>query len=239
MNSKISFKPSLALVMTGAAVIFAGTSVQAQTALIETAKQSCTDAAKAKGFELQNVLSSETTADGGAKVVLNLIRNGASAKLTCNLSKEGEVLLGNSGTTEMATSSPTQAPVVTGTVIAETAAAETTPGSFSWWSLLPLLGVPLFLLLAKGWPESGYPNHWGKKAIGGVKIDRNAEVIVRHSGHNGIDAHSGPGLNYPATRHFNDGNRETLTGRQNDGWVEMTDGEWLPLEYLDLEPNLV
>jgi hypothetical protein len=252
-------KSPVVIVIASTAFLCATTPVVSQDALMEKAKQSCVDAAKAKGFDLKEVLSSESTANGGVKIILNLTRKGGSAKLTCNQTKEGKVTLGGAGTSSTAGSNADQSTGSTSgdttgtstgtgemgtTSTLDSAAASANVKTYSGWLnpwlglLLPLLGLLPLLLFAKGWHESGYPTRWGKKAST-VTLGRNSEAVVRHSHHDGTDVHSGPGSNYQVTRHLQNGNRVILTGRQDNHWVELTDGGWLPIETLDLDPHLV
>lgn len=122
-------------------------SVQASDpAVVEQAKTLCLDKAKAQGYELKDVLYAGASEILGkdAKIVLQLIKGGQVAKLTCNYDvKSGGVDFG----------SPEAAPP---------------PVSIPWWGfLLPLLGLLALWFLAKGKDKTRTYGHYHDADIRG------------------------------------------------------------------------
>jgi hypothetical protein len=115
-------------------------------AIVEQAKTLCLDKAKAEGYELKSVLYSGSSDIPGkdAKVVLQLIKNGQVAKLTCNYDQK-------SGMADFGTSEAALPPV-----------------SIPWWGfLLPLLGLLVLWFLSKGKHEARTYGHYYEADIRG------------------------------------------------------------------------
>jgi hypothetical protein len=115
-------------------------------AIVEQAKTLCLDKAKSEGYELKNVLYAGASEIPGkdAKVVLQLIKDGQVAKLTCNYDvKSGGVDFG----------APEAAPP---------------PVSIPWWAfLLPLLGLLALWFLSKGRNKATTYGHYYEADIRG------------------------------------------------------------------------
>jgi len=192
--------------------------------LVKKAEQSCIEKAQADGFTLNRVVSSETTADGGAKVVLDLTKtaDGTKAPLTCNLSKDGTISIGDS--------------------VAAAAGAVRAPGIAPWlWALLPLIGLPLLLAWARGRRTEEVVAATRRYApVGGVSeriYERHEATIYSNSDH--LDVYSGPGTAYRVTGSVRNGQRVTLTGRYDNNWAELENGGWIPAEYITAATRLV
>ncbi|MDX2229579.1 MAG: hypothetical protein NW220_08070 [Leptolyngbyaceae cyanobacterium bins.349] len=185
--------------------------VQAQALvgdLADRARESCVNRAAERGFQLKEVVSVVGTTDGGAKVVLLLTRQGSEARLTCDLSKDGSVVLGDE-------------PGTTATTVAPTTEATATPnyGPLAWL-LLPLLGLPLLYWWTKGRDrmvvasaENAVSNYAG-------------EAVVQTNDAT-LPIYSGPGTNYRITSTLRNGQHVNVTGRYQDGWAELTQGGWV------------
>lgn len=201
----------IAVAASVAAAVFAAPAlVSAQDAsLLEKAKQSCTQAAEAKGYKLNNIDSSEATADGGVKVRLDLTKtaDNTKAKLTCNLGKDGKVAFGDGSDAMAAT---------------ETAASGIAP----WlWVLLPLIGLPLLLAWARGRQTEGI-------VAASDRTYERQEATIRANSDN-LDIYSGPGTTYRVNGNLQNGERVVLTGRRENNWAELESGGWIPAQYLE------
>jgi FAD/FMN-containing dehydrogenase len=181
--------------------------------IVETAKKSCTDDAVAKGYTVNNVVTAEQTADGGAVVKLDLTKNsdGTKAPLTCTLGKDGKVAFGEAVTTTTETARNTAWP----------------------WLLLPLLGLPALLWWARGRnaePVRTVSRDYvsASRFVPGERVD----AIVR-STTDALNIHSGPGTSYNVTGTLNNGQRVTLSGRYDNNWAELASGGWIPTQYLE------
>jgi len=190
------------------------TAVSAQTVsadLSTAAKDACTRSAESKGFTVKEVVSVEPKAGttDGATVVLNLDKAGQLYKLTCGYSAS------------------TGASIDDGISGAVNTAARTFNYSAPSlaWLLLPLIGLPLLLALFKG---------RDKDAVGYATRTERLEGLVRNRGR-ALNVHSGPAAHHSVTETLRDGQRILLSGRQQDGWVELAEGGWVSSEALDLD----
>jgi hypothetical protein len=91
--------------------------------------------------------------------------------------------------------------------------------------LLPLIGLPLLLALFKG---------RDKDTVGYATRTERLEGLVRNRGR-ALNVHSGPAAHHSVTETLRDGQRILLSGRQQDGWVELAEGGWVSSEALDLD----
>jgi uncharacterized protein YgiM (DUF1202 family) len=208
----IRFSTALALAAT---LTIAAQSVQAQavsTDLAERARESCTSKAREKGFELKEVVSTDATPDGGVRVVLNLTRDGANARLTCTLGSDGAVAFGDDTTAATAvTPERTYSPLIP-----------------PWLGLLlPLAGLIPLLLWAKGRDAAEY-----ERRATTVRAGDRYEGVVRTDGQP-LDVHSGPSSTSRVIGNLRNGQRVTLSGRQDDNWVELADGGWIPARNIE------
>lgn len=178
-------------------------------ALASRARELCITRARERGFELKSVESIVSVGDGGVRAVLSLTRQGANATLTCTLTKEGTVALGDD----------------TGTGI--TANAQPAPTGPLAWLLLPLLGLPLLGWWAKGrdranlaYAQADYPSY-----------GRASEAAVRTGGDQ-LNVHVAPGSHHPVIRTLPDGQRVNTTGRYLEGWAELEQSGWVHADSL-------
>ena len=212
------------------------TAVSAQTVsadLSTAAKDACTRSAESKGFTVKEVVSVEPKAGAtdGATVVLNLDKAGQLYKLTCGYSASTGASIDDSSSTASTMTAPatttTAAPTTTTTTTTTTATAPT----FNYsapnlaWLLLPLIGLPLLLALFRG---------RDKDAVGYATRTERLEGLVRNRGR-ALNVHSGPAAHHSVTETLRDGQRILLSGRQQDGWVELAEGGWVSSEALDLD----
>lgn len=178
-------------------------------ALASRAKELCITRAGEQGFKLKEVTSIVSVADGGVRAVLSLTRQGANATLTCTLSKEGKVALGDDA----------------GGMSADTLPA---PGNGPLaWLLLPLLGLPLLWWWAKGRDRANPAYAQGDYAAYG----RASEAVVRTGGDD-LNVHSAPGSHHPVIRTLPDGQRVNTTGSYLEGWAELEQGGWVHADSL-------
>lgn len=127
------------LLFTASLAIPISSAYAADPAVVEQAKTSCLDKAKTEGYELKDVLYAGSSDIPGkdAKVVLQLIKDGQVAKLTCNYDvKSGGVEFG----TPEAAPPPVSIPL--------------------WGFLLPLLGLLALWFLAQGKDETPTYGHY-------------------------------------------------------------------------------
>jgi FlaG/FlaF family flagellin (archaellin) len=188
---------------------------QVSAELDSAARAACMRSAEAKGFQVVDVVSvvpKPGVADG-ANVVLNLTQNGQAYKLTCGYTASAGALFDNQQTTGADT---------TGTTTA------TAPDmSRLWWLLLPLLGLPLLLWWAKGRDINEYS----------TVADTHYEGVIRHPGP--VKVYSGPSTSYRVLDTLEDGHRVVLTGQQDNNWVELQGGGWIPVQYIDANARYV
>ncbi|MBV9389532.1 MAG: hypothetical protein JOZ78_24180 [Chroococcidiopsidaceae cyanobacterium CP_BM_ER_R8_30] len=95
-----------------------------------------------------------------------------------------------------------------------------------WWLLIPAIGLPLLLLWTRG-----------RDSETRTAVER-YEAIVRRNG-SSVDIHSGPGDSYKVTGTLHDRQRVVLSGRQDNNWVELSEGGWVPTQYLETSPHYV
>lgn len=216
-NKKLSIKLASAIALASSAMVSLTAPSYAQSTvpadLAKRAQDSCVNNARADGYDLKEVVSVEPIADGDVKVVLNLTRNGADARLTCTLNKAGDVVFGDdatAATSDTRTYQPWFHPL--------------------WLGLLSLLGLAALLWWLKGrgteeaqyYPRQDYAVPHGERS----------EAIVTTNGEP-LDIYSGPGTINKVTGNLRNGERVTLSGRQENNWVELADGGWIPMEYLE------
>ena len=96
-----------------------------------------------------------------------------------------------------------------------------------WWLLLPLIGLPLLLAWTRGRDRKFYRAY-----------QERSEAIVRNDGKS-LSIHSGPDASRTVTGVLYDGQQVTLSGRQDDNWVELADGGWVPKRFLDMSAKYV
>jgi hypothetical protein len=224
-------------------------------ALSDAATAACKDSAVAKGFQVVNVVAVEPksgTADA-ANVVLNLSKNGQAFKLTCGYTKAAGAAIGDTSSpaavatatpspVETATPSPTATPSVTPTPAPAT--AEKPAGISPWWWLLPILGIPLLALLFRSPrreavappPERTYTPPPAPEPVRPTPDPRSyvtpAQAVVRGGGRS-VSVYAGPATTHRVAGSLEDGQRIMLTGRTENGWAELTDGNWVPASSLE------
>ena len=209
------------------------TAVSAQTVsadLSTAAKDACTRSAESKGFTVKEVVSVEPKAGAtdGATVVLNLDKAGQLYKLTCGYSASTGASIDDSSSTASTMTAPatttTAAPTTTTTTTATAPTFNYSAPNLAWL-LLPLIGLPLLLALFRG---------RDKDAVGYATRTERLEGLVRNRGR-ALNVHSGPAAHHSVTETLRDGQRILLSGRQQDGWVELVEGGWVTSEALDLD----
>jgi len=199
------------------------TLAQTPNEMLKKAETSCIQKAEADGYQLNRVVTAEETANGGAKVVLDLtkVSDGTKAPLTCNLTKDGTVSFGDA--------------------VATAADAVRAPGIAPWlWALLPLIGLPLLLAWARGrrTEEAVAATRRYVPAGASERIYERHEATIR-SNSDTLDVYSGPGTAYRVTGSVRNGQRITLTGRYDNNWAELENGGWIPAEYITAATRLV
>ncbi|NJN87692.1 MAG: SH3 domain-containing protein [Leptolyngbyaceae cyanobacterium SL_7_1] len=207
----VSAQTAIAALVLGAVLSTPPASAQVEQA-IETAQQACAEQAEADGFTLQEVVEAGPSdrPDKDAKIVLNLTRDGAEARLTCYYSEAEGVVFGDE---------------------AEAGAGSGVDLSRLWWMLLPLIGLPLLLWWA-GQRDRATHAAAGQRAFVADPSTR-TEAVVRNNG-NSINIHSGPGGDYRVTDTLSDQQRVALTGNYQNEWAELADGGWVHTHNLDI-----
>lgn len=209
-----SFASSAGVVAIALATALLPTYAQSIPAELETnATDACTEKAEADGFAVDQVRSVSQLDDDTVNVVLDLTRDSQAFKLTCGYSvASGEAAVGDS---------------------ADAAPVDTyQPWISPWlWLLLPLIGLPLLLFWAGNRRDDRYARG-GEVAPGG-----RSEALVKTT-RDAVDIHAGAGTTHQVTGTLRDGQRVTLSGRRDNDWVELADGGWVPLEFLETNPRL-
>jgi uncharacterized protein YgiM (DUF1202 family) len=183
------------------------------------AREACVQKAQAGGFTVKDVVSVTPSDADTVRVALNLDRNGQAFRLTCGYSaSKNSAMVGDDANTATA-------PVQT-----------YQPWLNPWLGiLLPLLvGLPLLWAWARGHNSEEYVRYIGSH----VDHAEPSEAIVRTSG-NPLDVYSGPASSYRVTRNLRNGQRVTLSGQYDGDWVELSDGGWIPTQYLETSPRFV
>ncbi len=88
-----------------------------------------------------------------------------------------------------------------------------------WWLLLPLIGLPLLLLWARGREDATV-------ATGRAAAVRDVDAYVHTQG-GYLSVHARPDGSSDVLRSLEDGAHVHLTGRRDDIWVELKDGGWV------------
>jgi hypothetical protein len=175
------------------------------------AQDACVEQARAKGFNLENVVSVESANADTVRVVLNLTQNGQRYKLTCNYNKASGTSVYEDTTTTTTTHQPLINPWLLGLV-------------------LPLVGLGLLWLWTKGRGSDKHDRHTRKN------LGNRSEAIVR-TRRDRLEIYSGPGTTYRITGNLRNGQQVILSGRYNNNWAELADGGWVPLQYLETNPQ--
>ncbi len=140
--------------------------------LATTAKEACISAAKVKGFDLKEVISTTAKGTDGADVILHLTRDGQLYKLTCGYTPGGTMI---------------------GDETAEPGTAMTKDSDLSglWWALLPLAALLGLLWWLKGRGHSDAATPVGRYP-----------AIIRHPGSSlDIHSGPGTGYDVTGTLH--------------------------------------
>ncbi|MFQ4145583.1 SH3 domain-containing protein [Chlorogloeopsis sp. ULAP02] len=179
------------------------------------AQDACVDQARAKGFNLENVASVESANADTVRVVLNLTQNGQSYKLTCNYNKASGTSVYEDTTTATATATATHQPLINPWLLG---------------LVLPLVGLGLLWLWTRGRGSDRYDRYTRKGQ------DHRSEGIIKIRSDR-LEIHSGPGTTYRITGNLRNGQRVILSGRYNNNWAELADGGWIPLQYVETNPQ--
>lgn len=224
----------ISIAVLAATMISLGAPARAQSSLtpeLQTqAEQACIESAQTRGFELDEVVSVAPTDGDTVQVVLNLLRNGQLYKLTCGYSTAdrsatvGEEAPGNAGAADTSTTAPS---------------TTQTYQSFNPWLglLIPLIGLPLLLLWAKGRRSDEY-NRYANGDYDRVVYGERSEAIVR-SNDELVNVYSGPGSTYRVTDTLRQGQRIILSGRYDSDWLELENGGWVPARYVETATRYV
>ncbi len=209
------FKSSAALALASTTLVLFATPSLAQQALtpaLQTrAREACVQKAQADGFTVRDVVSVAPANADTVNVVLSLDKAGQLYKLTCGYSaSKNTALVGDNSAA---------------------APAQTYQPWISPWlfTLLPLLlGLPLLWAWTRG--RHNEPARYTGADTHVRHADQ--EAVVRTDG-SLLDVHSGPANSYRVTGNLRNGQQVTLTGRQDNNWVELAEGGWVQREYLD------
>lgn len=211
-----NLKKTGVLAMLSAATLAIASPIQAQGTVApevaNAAKTACIDKAQADGYTLKDILSVEPYDATGdrVKVVLNLVKGGTEARLTCGYTKGDQSVAFDAG-------SP-----------AETA-TEPDRGVNPWlWLLLPIIGIPLLILLTRGKQRT---DNYDNDTIRTAGTER-TEGLIKTNGEE-LDIYSGPGTTYRVTGTLRNGDRVTLTGRKENNWLELDNGGWIPAQFVE------
>lgn len=211
-----NLKKAGALAMIGAATLAVATPIHAQGTvapdLANAAKTACINKAQADGYTLKDVLSVEPYDATGdrVKVVLNLVKNNAEARLTCGYTKGDQSVSFDPG------------------AAAETA-QDTARGVNPWlWLLLPLIGIPLLIALTRGRQRPAEDDNYATRTT----TTGRTEGFVRTNGE-ALDVYSGPATTYRVTGTLRNGDRVVVTGRRENNWLELENGGWIPAQYVE------
>jgi hypothetical protein len=209
------FLASCAAILISAA---APSLAQSTPQMLETAKNACIEKAAAEGYDPKQaeVISSKAVDANTVEVVLNLTKDGSNfARLTCPYSAEkGVISLGEN--------------VVTKPNL-----------SRLWWLLLPLLAIPLLLWFLRPRNRRDYvaadrvsterPREY--VAADRVQSQNYTEAYVKTSGEM-LEVKEYPNATSRVVRRLSHDEHVNLTGQQNQGWVELSGGGWVPSRFL-------
>jgi uncharacterized protein YgiM (DUF1202 family) len=209
-----NLKKAGALALLSAATFTVASPLHAQAIapdLANEAKTACIDKAKADGYTLKDIVSVEPYDATGdrVRVVLNLEKGGAAARLTCGYTKGDRSVAFDAGQ-------------------AADTARDTAQGVNPWlWLLLPLIAIPLLLGLTRGRQRAATYDNYATR----TPAER-TEGFVRTNGE-ALDVYSGPGTTYRVTGSLRNGDRVVLTGRKENNWLELENGGWIPAQYVE------
>jgi hypothetical protein len=191
---------------------------QVRADIAEAAQESCIQSAESQGFTLNEVVSVEPSAQSGADgatVVLDLIRDGESFKLTCDYNPASGAAIGDDATRATTTG-----------------ATDVESRAFPWWwLLLPIIGLPLLWAWTRGRDTAPVARESSRRAYA-----ENTEAIVRSSGRS-VNIYDAPGTNNRVTGTLHDGQSVTLSGRYDNEWLELGLGGWVQRQYLETRPR--
>lgn len=213
------------LAIISAATLAVASPIQAQGTvapdLANAAKTACIDKAKADGYTLKDIVSVapyDATGDR-VRVVLNLVKGGSEARLTCGYTKGDKSVSFDAGQ-------------AAGQAVdnAQDAAQDATRGVSPWlWLLLPLIGIPLLIALTRGKQRTtDYDNYNTRTTVGGERT----EGLIKTNGE-ALEVYSGPGTANQITGRLRNGDRVVLTGRRENNWVELENGGWIPAQFVE------
>jgi len=194
------------------------THAQSNADMLQKAESSCIEKAAAEGYDpaRAEVISSETVDADTVKVVLNLTKDGTNfARLTCPFSAtRGVVSFGE----DVANAAP-QANLTR-----------------FWWLLLPLIALPLLLWFLSRRNRQEYvpadrvrTTERSREYVTADRIQSQAytEAHVNTLGEM-LEVREYPNTSSRVLRRLNHGEHITLTGQQDQEWVELVSGGWVP-----------
>ncbi|GFE69332.1 SH3 domain-containing protein [Chroococcus sp. FPU101] len=216
-----NLKKAGVLAIISAATLAVASPIQAQGTiapdLSNAAKTACIDKAKADGYTLKDILSVEPYDATGdrVKVVLNLVKGGTEARLTCGYTQGDKSVSFDAGQ-------------AAGQAVDN--AQEATRGVSPWlWLLLPLIGIPLLIALTRGKQRTTDDDNYNTRRTVGAE---RTEGLVKTNGED-LEVYSGPGTANQITGRLLNGERVILTGRRENNWVELDNGGWIPAQYVE------
>jgi hypothetical protein len=188
-------------------------------AIVNEAQQLCIEDAKAKGFELKEVVTAAAADKPGkdAKIVLHLLKAGQDYKQTCYYDKTAKSVS------------------FFDDIVAGTTTPDKTYTPVLWWLLLPIIGLPLLL-----WATRNRHTESDRTAASAVRNHgtRYYDALIRTVDGSPIQVYEEPSYTAKVLGTVQDGQTVHLTGRENEDWCELVGGGWLPKQYVRTSANI-
>lgn len=208
-NFNPSIKIASALLFSIGLVFPLAPTYASDPAIVNQAQELCVSKAKAKGFDLKEIIYSggADVAGKDAKIVLNLTKDGQLFKLTCYYHKaSGQVDLGDNVAADV---------------------ANVAPSIPWWWLLLPLIGMVLLLAWARN----------RDKALGVVgRSGHQYEAYIRGNSTEPVRVYASPSYNSSIIKAAYNGQKVIITDRdittETGNWIELASGGWVPEQYV-------